>query len=180
MEDPTQLARSRVAVFFVGLVASFMASAVAFVSVIAYRHRLSSITIRASCKTEEELATTTNPPLIATTLSVLSSPVPKDSQDYRPPNNTLHLSSFHLSRWEQVKGSVVDIQDRIVSAWTSLRDLLRDRATFTSSDSVMEVEIATPCSHPTRPNPSLQNTGDVSSTCRPCLYCTPMGGIGVI
>ncbi|KAF1772934.1 hypothetical protein GQ600_22701 [Phytophthora cactorum] len=186
MDSQTQLPTFTLAIY-VGVLAGLVVFAVAFtmLRVYAYRHRLSTATMRTSYD-----ADASNNALIATTLSVLGSPLP-DYPDEPPATSKMSmLSCYGSSRWQQVKSFVVDIRNRGLSAWSSLRHRLASRraskTTASKPDyrvSQTDVEIATPCNcrtkAPVTPGPSY--TSQFSSKFQLSLFQSPTSNdIGMI
>ncbi|KAL4158787.1 hypothetical protein PRNP1_004561 [Phytophthora ramorum] len=174
---------------YVGVLAGLVVLAVAFtmVRVYAYRHRLSTVTISASYDANAELADTNNSALIATTLSVLGSPLSDFPDEPASSRKMSVLSSLGGGRWRQLKAFVASIRERGLSAFSSLRQRLAvSRVSKTAKSkpdhriSHTEVEIATPCnSHlksPVTPVPSSNFASQLSSKFQLSLFCSPSSG----
>ncbi|OWZ18494.1 hypothetical protein PHMEG_0007396 [Phytophthora megakarya] len=173
MDSQTQLPTFTLAIY-IGVLAGLVVFAVAFtmLRVYAYRHRLSTNTVNASYDANTDLDAN-NGALIATTLSVLGSPLSDFTDDPPVTSKTSMLCSFSSSRWEQVKSFVAAIRKRARSGWSSLRQRFvfrrAHKATSKSDHRVshIEVEIATPCNahlkSPVTPNPASQYASQLSS-----------------
>jgi hypothetical protein len=167
---------------YVGLVAGLVVLAVALVMlrVYGYRNRLSTVTTSASYDADAELADVNSGALIATTLSVMGSPLPDFPDEQVSTRKTSVLSSLGSSRWEQVKGFVAGIRKRGSSAWSALRRRLAARRAASRS----KVELATPCSNhlksPATPN-TAEYAGQLSNKCQLGLFHSPTSSdIGMI
>ncbi|GMF18707.1 unnamed protein product [Phytophthora lilii] len=192
MDSDAQLPSFTVAIY-VGVLAGLVVFAVAFtmLRVYGYRHRLSTVTVSASWDADAEPMDNDCNALIATTLSVLGSPLPDFPEESPSTRKMSVLSSFGRTRWEQARCFVDSIRERGWRVWSALRQRLAARrddkaaAKDISRISQIEVEIAMPCDTqlkpPVTPPVSSQYASQVSSKFQLSLFTSPTSGsVGMI